>query len=119
MTRRDEGFRAALDDIEREHDRNRRARAHALRRDQRDAEYEHEDRELRRARHRALQRAAPEDRDRVEDLHDGFEADALRDRAGTARLKPPVSDLDGGRGSGSGAPAGPPQPTWHNPGLTG
>ncbi|MDP1849562.1 MAG: hypothetical protein Q8K79_17385 [Solirubrobacteraceae bacterium] len=115
MTRRDEGFRAALDDIERERQRERRARSVAQRTAAREAHDEQEDRELRRARFRALHRAAPEERQRVEDLHDGFEADALRERAAATRRPPPPSDLDGGRGSDSGAPADPPRPTYRNP----
>ena len=115
MSRRNEAFDSALDDIERERERERRARSVAQRTAAREADDEQEDRELRRARFRALRRAAPEERQRVEDLHDCFEADALRERAAATRRAPPASDLDGGRGSGSGAPANPPWPTFRNP----
>jgi len=117
MNRRDAAIAQTRCDIEREADRARRARRLAERTSDRDVVHDREDRELENDRMRALVRAKPEQRQRVEDRYDAAEAEILNARAAAARTpeREPMPDLDGGRGD---APETPWTPSWADPGST-
>ena len=72
---------AAARDIARVAGREHRDRLAAERATAAEREHADEDRELRRARMRAVHRAAPERRERVAEVYDAVEADVLRQRA--------------------------------------
>jgi hypothetical protein len=112
MSRHAQGRDAALADIRRAAERERRERAAQDRATAGKQERDDEDRRLRRARMRAAFRAPVQRREAVADAWDRVEAEVLWERIRARSAPPPAIDFDFGRGV---VPEAAPTPTWRNP----